>query len=234
MAFLNAAMLLGLAAAAIPILIHLFHRQRVSTVDFSSIAFIKHLNLHQSRAMKLRQWLILLVRTLIIILAVLAFARPTMEGSFWSFLGSGIHQKTAVALVLDNTYSMGSGSDQAAFLQAKATGLRMLNVLQDGDEAVMILTATPPRAIPDRPVLGIDRVRTALEETPVSNGSGDIGGALNLASSVLNNTTIVNREIYLITDLQRYDWQSLQETVSSLNIDPEMDVFIVPVSSPPI
>ena len=233
MSFLNSAMLFGLAAAAIPILIHLFHRQRVSTVEFSSIAFIKNLNLHQSRAMKLRQWLILLVRTLIIILAVLAFARPTMEGSFWSFLGSGVHQKTAVALVMDSSYSMGNG-DQTPFNLAQAAGLRMLNVLKEGDEAVIVLTGKPPRTIPDRPILGIDRVRAALQDTEVSNGSGDIGTALNLASSVLNNTTIVNREIYLITDLQRYDWQSLRQTASFLNIDPEMHVYIVPVDSPPI
>ncbi|MEE2708901.1 MAG: BatA and WFA domain-containing protein [Gemmatimonadota bacterium] len=233
MSFLNSAMLFGLAAAAIPILIHLFHRQRVSTVEFSSIAFIKHLNLHQSQAMKLRQWLILLMRTLIIILAVLAFARPTIEGSFWSFLGSGVHQKTAVALVMDSSYSMGNG-DQAPFNLAKAAGLRMLNVLEDGDEVVMVLTAKPPRAIQDRPILGIDRMRTALQDTEVSNGSGDIGTALNLASSVLNNTTILNREIYLITDLQRNDWQSLRQTAPFLNIDPDMHVYIVPVDSPPI
>ncbi|MBT5877020.1 MAG: VWA domain-containing protein, partial [Candidatus Latescibacteria bacterium] len=230
MSFLNAAMLFGMVAAAIPVLIHLFHRQRVSTVEFSSVSFIRNLNLHQSRALKLRQFLILLLRTLVILLVVLAFARPTLESDFWSFLGTGIHQKTAVVIILDDSYSMGSGSDTAAFNQAKASGMRMLNALQEGDEAAIVLSSTPVRAMPDQTVLGIERVRSALAETEVSEGAGDMASALNLASSILANSMIVNREIVVLTDMQIADWETLRESESVLPVNPDIEVTLLPVS----
>ena len=236
MTFLNTMMLFGLAAAAIPILIHLFHRQRVSTVDFSSVTFIKHLNLHQSRALRLRQLLILLVRTLIILLAVLAFARPAVQGSFASLLGTGVHQKTSAVLILDNSYSMGAGdTEQSAFTYAREIGHRILKLLQDGDEGAIVFTASPPRAVPDdRPVLSMGRVRDALDDATVSSRTGDIDAALTLAVSLLSNTSTMNREIYLVTDLQRNDWQSLLESATKLQIDPDINLFVIPVTTPPV
>lgn len=230
MSFLNAAMLFGMVAAAIPVLIHLLQRQRVSTVEFSSVSFIRNLNLHQSRALKLRQFLILLLRTLVILLTVLAFSRPTMESDFWSFLGTGIHQKTAVVIVLDNSYSMGSGPGMVAFSQAKAAGMRMLNALQEGDEAAIVLSSVPVRAMPDQTVLGIERVRSALSETEVSEGAGDMASALNLASSILANSTIVNREIVVLSDMQLSDWQTLKESESVLQVNPDIEVTILPMA----
>ena len=124
MAFLNIFMLIGLAASAIPLLIHLFHRQRVTTIDFSSILFIKQLHLHQSRALKIRQLLLLILRALIILLAVLAFARPVLEGPMVAWLGTGVHQQTAFTIILDNSYSMSAGGRVGSpFTQARMAAL---------------------------------------------------------------------------------------------------------------
>ncbi|MBI4553011.1 MAG: BatA domain-containing protein [Candidatus Latescibacteria bacterium] len=235
MTFLNVAMLAGLVAAAIPILIHLFHRQRVRTVDFSSIAFIKPLHLRQSRAFKLRQILLLLVRSAIIALAVFAFARPAVQGTFGSVLSPATHEKTAVAIVLDNSYSMGAGgSEESAFARAKETGRRILSRLSDGDELVLVLTAAPPSATSDRPVQGVDRLRTALEKTVLSNKPGDIGAALTLASSLLSKASTLTREVYLMTDVQQHDWRSLAEGQTAVRLDPRVNLFLFPVPSPPV
>ena len=59
MTFLNPFVLFGLAAAAIPILIHLFNIRKLRTIEFSTLTFLKELNKNKIRRIKIRQWLLL-------------------------------------------------------------------------------------------------------------------------------------------------------------------------------
>ena len=75
--FLNSAILFGLAAVTIPILIHLFTRQKTKTIYFSSLKFLKQLQQRQIRKLKIRQLLLLLIRSLLVLALVLAFRIPS-------------------------------------------------------------------------------------------------------------------------------------------------------------
>ena len=102
MQFLNPAVLLGLVAAALPLAIHLLHRGRAQPHPFSDFVFLRQLQQNRMRRLQLRQWLVLLLRTLIIVLIVCAFARPTYQaGGGW---GSG-DRPVAVHALLDLSYS---------------------------------------------------------------------------------------------------------------------------------
>src|SRR5262249_5798882 len=79
--FLNPLLLFGLAAAAVPILIHLFTRKRPREVPFSSLEFLAEVNRSEIRRLRLRQWLLLLLRTLAVAALALAISRPALEGS---------------------------------------------------------------------------------------------------------------------------------------------------------
>ena len=103
--FLNSAILFGLTAVAIPILIHLFTRQKTKTILFSSLKFLKELQKQKIRRLKIRQILLLILRTLLILVLIFAFARPTLRNSGSSSLLAGA-QLTAV-IIFDNTLSMG-------------------------------------------------------------------------------------------------------------------------------
>ena len=235
MAFLNIFMLIGLAASAIPLLIHLFHRQRVTTIDFSSILFIKHLHLHQSRALKIRQLLLLILRALIILLAVLAFARPVLEGPMVAWLGTGVHQQTAFTIILDNSYSMSAGGRVASpFTQARKAAQQILDRMQNGDEGLIVLTAVPVKALPERPTTSLDLIQTTLSKIEVSSQTGNIADALSLANALLANTTSLNKKVYILTDMQRRDWQALLDTSSAFNIDPSVTMFLYPFDAPDI
>ena len=89
--FLNGAFLFAALAALLPLLIHLISRRRVATIDFSSLRFLKELERKRIRRVRLRQILLLIVRSLIILAAALSLARPTLKGSF----GGGAHAKTS-------------------------------------------------------------------------------------------------------------------------------------------
>ena len=221
MTFLNALMLLGLAAVAVPLIIHLYHRQRVSTVDFSSVIFIRDHHLQRSRALRLRELLLLLLRTLIILFLVLAFSRPVVEGLAGSLIGSGLKQKAAFAIVLDNSYSMGAGRyGDAPFAAARLEAGRIIDTMRQGDEGLIILSAASPEALPPVPTARMATLREGLADVEVSERSGDIAGALGLARQKLAGIVSADKRIYLLSDLQRSDWQDLAESASAAPSQP--------------
>src|SRR5580658_9234626 len=72
-------MLWGLAAGAVPVLIHLLYRRRFHTVPWAAMRFLLAATRKQSRRMKLEQLLLLVIRTLIVLCVALALSRPSAE-----------------------------------------------------------------------------------------------------------------------------------------------------------
>ena len=79
MNFLNPFALIGMAAAGIPLLLHLLNLRRLKTIDFGTLRFLQELQQKQVRKLRLQQILLLILRTLIVVCAVLALSRPTIE-----------------------------------------------------------------------------------------------------------------------------------------------------------
>src|SRR4030067_1564088 len=118
MTFLNPAVLFGLLAASIPILIHLFNLRKLKKIEFSTLAFLKELQKNKIRKVKLKQWILLALRVLIILLLVFAFARPTLEGV--AIGGTTSAAKTTAVFILDDTFSMSVVAANGSYLnQAK-------------------------------------------------------------------------------------------------------------------
>lgn len=100
--FLNALFLAGLAAAALPILIHLFSKRKAKDIPFSSLEYLKEISIRKVRRLQLRQFLLLALRVLIIACFALAMSRPALRGS-----GSPLTRgSSTVAILLDNSFSM--------------------------------------------------------------------------------------------------------------------------------
>jgi len=78
MTFLNLAMLIGLAAVAIPIIIHLLNRQRATIVDWGAMRFLLESLTHRSRRILIEEIILMALRCLVVALLVLAMARPFM------------------------------------------------------------------------------------------------------------------------------------------------------------
>src|SRR3972149_862543 len=143
MIFLNPAILFGLIAASIPVLIHLLNLRKLKKIEFSTLTFLKELQKNRIRKVKLKQWLLLALRILIILLLVFAFARPTLEGL--AIGGTTSAAKTTAVFILDDTFSMSVvDANGSYFNQAKQTIKNLLAQLEDGDEAGLILISGDP------------------------------------------------------------------------------------------
>ena len=108
MTFLNSALLAALSLGLIPILIHLLNRQRFKQVDFPTLRFLQEMQRQKMRRVRVRQWILLALRTLAVLALVLAMARPVMRSEA-SLIGGG-DPRTSVVLVLDRSASMSTES----------------------------------------------------------------------------------------------------------------------------
>ena len=98
MSFLNPLLLFGLAAVAVPIIIHLLNRRKFRKIDWAAMKFVK-LSIDQNqRRMKLEDLILLLLRCALLALLALALARPVMRQSESSFMGQAGVVSSIVAL----------------------------------------------------------------------------------------------------------------------------------------
>lgn len=200
MIFLNPTVLLGLLAAGIPILIHLLNLRKLKKIEFSTLAFLKELQKTKIRKIKLKQWILLALRVLIIIFLVLSFARPTLESVDISAAAS--KAKTSSVFILDDSYSMSLINDNGSnFNKSKEIISTLLNDLQEGDEALIIPTTNPF----DKNELTSNRtlLETELDLVEISKGKNHLPESINESLKYLSQSQNLNKEIYLFTDLQQ-------------------------------
>jgi hypothetical protein len=200
MTFLNPAILFGLLAASIPILIHLLNLRKLKKIDFSTLQFLKELQKNKIRKIKLKQWLLLALRVLIILCIVTVFARPTLVGV--SIGGTTSAAKTTAVFILDDTFSM-SVIDQngSYFNQAKEAIKELLNQFEEGDEVGLILVSHQPDEIEMTSNLG--KFKEDVDAVNISFESNKLNNAIIKAADVIGKAKNFNKEIYLFSDFQK-------------------------------
>src|ERR1051325_3713155 len=168
MVFLNPLVLLGMAAAAIPLILHLLNLRKLRTIHFSTLTFLKELQQTRIRRLKLRQLLLLLIRTLLIVFLILAFARPALRGTM--FGGFGSHANSTLVFILDDSFSMTASDEHGEFFkQAKDAAVRLAGLLKEGDEAFLIRLSDLPRASIDPATHDVAALKTLIQESQTSS-----------------------------------------------------------------
>lgn len=228
MNFLNSAILAGLVAALAPLLIHLLNRRRVRTVEFSSVMFLRDLRKTRMRRLQLRRWLLLLIRTAMIALIVLAFARPALRGGVFAGLGPRAH--TTAVIVLDRSASMAlETANGPAYERALGRVQDILDALGEGDDAILLPFTTSTASPVPAPSSDFDRLAKQALDLPVSAGGTDVGAAFMTALEALRDVQNLNRELYVISDMQREGF--IRTAVpDAANVDAGVTVYIVDVS----
>jgi len=189
--FLHPWVLAGLAAAAIPILLHLLARREPPTVVFPAVRYLVSTTREHQRRLKLQNWLLLFLRTLLVALLVLAAAGPTAP-----LRGVAGHAPSALVLIVDNSPSSGSmagGSPQLAQLISAARGVL---ARATPDDALWLIAAD---GVPRRGDAG--SLGRLLDDLTVSPRRLELGAAISIAGEVLASDARPG-EIVLLSDLQ--------------------------------
>src|ERR1044071_1713364 len=135
MSFLTPLFLAGLAALAVPVLVHLIQRERKRVVEFPSLMFVRRIPYQSVRRRRIRHWFLLLMRAGAIALIVAAFARPFFPaGAAAAFAASGGSRELVV--LLDHSASMGYGDH---WQRAKDAAREAIRSIGPNDNGTLVL-----------------------------------------------------------------------------------------------
>ncbi len=220
MTFLNPLALLALAAAAIPLVVHLFNFRRPRRIDFSSIEFLRTVEKSTMQRVRLQEWLLLLLRTFAIACLVLSFARPILSGDDAASVGErGNH---ATAIVIDASPSM-QVVERAGerFRVARDVALRVIGQSDDRD-AIFVMANDGSRVLP------AGTRTTAPEEVArlsLADGGTTLRQAIEDAARALDREGRLTKEIIVISDFQRSMLGDETDAASTL----DADITLIPV-----
>ncbi|HNW50132.1 MAG TPA: BatA and WFA domain-containing protein [Prolixibacteraceae bacterium] len=136
MRFIDPSFLWALGLVAVPIIIHLVNLRKHQTVYFSNVNFLKKVKKESQRKSKLKQLLILLCRVMLIVLLVIAFAKPYKPTG----QSEKLKAESACCIYIDNSFSMAAeGPEGVALESAKQKAYAIVNASQP-DTKFSILT----------------------------------------------------------------------------------------------
>ena len=135
-------MLGWLAAAAAPLLIHLWSRRRYREVPWAAVTFLLAAMRKNSRRIQLQQWILLAVRTLMVLFVVLALAEPRGQNLAAGVGGVPTHK----VIVIDTSFSMAyRENDESLLAKAKKLAEEMVEQSGGGDAFTVITLSDRPR-----------------------------------------------------------------------------------------
>lgn len=233
MTFLNPLVLLGLAAAAIPLILHLLNRRKLRTVEFSTLRFLKELQHSSLRRLKLRQLLLLIIRTLLIITLVFAFARPALRGPFAGMIGG--QANSSMVIIVDDSPSMTVRNERGMlFEQAREAAKRLLELASEGDR-IRILPLSSLHV--DSTSLSYDlpkSARTELERLRPSQIATPFSRLFPPLHQLLETSREANREVYIISDCQATQFAEPIDSVENKAIfEPGVQFFLLQTAAGP-
>ncbi|HVX15316.1 MAG TPA: VWA domain-containing protein [Pirellulales bacterium] len=211
--FVSPLFLIGLASAAIPLLIHLSRSRRTKKMQFSTTRFFTDQFLRSYRMSRLKELLLLACRMALCALFALALAGPMLlprGGVVWS------GERRSVVLVVDHSASMSLVEDGETMLdRAKKAAREVIDGLRPGDQAGLVLAsrrAAGPEVIFTELTPQLGDVRQALEQVTPSSLGTDLSSAVDAARQVLAKATTESKEIYVLSDLQDSGWSNRDES----------------------
>lgn len=198
MLFLSPIFLWFVAAAAVPVIIHLINRRRHKTIQWAAMQFLLKATRESRGKKKLRHILILTCRALALAALAFAAARPVASG----LLGWGGGGIDTVVLVLDRSASMematgnGRPSRRAAALAQVGEALKAVGSAR----LVLIDSASgAPQEVASVDVLG------ELSAAAATDSTADLPGLYNRAVEFVSDLE-GRTEIWLVSDMQTSNW----------------------------
>ncbi|NMB74580.1 MAG: VWA domain-containing protein [Myxococcales bacterium] len=198
LSFARPELLWGLVLAAVPVLIHLINRRRARRQPFAALDFLLRVQRRHARRLLLRQVLLLVLRTLAVMLAVLAAAGPRFQPPA---VGATAGPRATV-IVLDGSFSMRyAPGGRSMFERARELAREEIRAREPGECIGLVVAQAPgPRVLlPCRQNIG--ELLEALEHLGPGNGASELGPSLEEAARLLAEAPAGRRRILVLSDL---------------------------------
>ena len=215
----------GLAAVAIPVVIHILNRRRFKTVTWAAMEFLLRAMRKNRRRLRFEQWMLLATRCLVVVLLGMALARPLGCESASMALAGG--RSGVSVFVIDNSYSMGYEVNRPGgrthLEGAKRLAKELVDRASRDSGVAVILASSPARAVIARPSHNPQDVKDAIDRIEQSFAATDLPGALQLALQIAQEShRQPDRSLYLFTDATTSAWRSPEQVEALARLGPEV------------
>jgi hypothetical protein len=217
--FLVPALLAGLGALVVPVLIHLRRREREKPMRFPSLMFLARVPITTARRRRVTDWPLLLLRLLILALAVAAFARPVIRPR----PGAVVHGARRVVLLMDRSLSMGHSAVWPAAVDSADAIIKNLKP----DDKIAVIAFDEDAAVLQPMTLDHAAALAAVHRIHPGARGTRFGAGLRAARELFTRDAgLASGEVLMVTDLQRTGAAS----VAGLKLPPNITVRAVNAS----
>lgn len=208
--FLEPTLLLGLPAACIPIIIHLWNRRKYADMEWAAIQFVLAALALEKRRILLREYLLLFLRMLAIGVLVVAAARPVPQSPM---VVVGAPAATGWVFLLDDSLSMEQETEQGScFDRAKQIIRSMVTSAGPGDMFCLLGAAQTPRWYVELAASDRQAFLRSLDEFTCRHTRNDWSASLRTVAERLKmlrdeQPQLVRFKVVVLTDGQRGPWE---------------------------
>lgn len=225
MGFLTPMLLAGVAAVAVPVVLHLVMRRKSRQMMFPALRFVQQRRDSNRRRMRLRHWLLLALRCALVAGIAVALARPTLKGT-------GLRGKEgaplAVAVVVDNSLRMQYVHQNRSRLeQAAETAQELVGKLpEEAMVAVCDLGRAAGGFAPD-----LSAATSRLRNLRAAPDARPLAAVVVEAIAMVAAEEERRQEVFVFTDLTAAAWtaDSLEAVNASLAAAPDVRVYVFDV-----
>ncbi len=182
------------------------------------------------RNLRIRQLLLLLIRTAIILLLVLAFARPTLQSGSGGLLSE--RSNIEAVIVLDNSMSLSESRLSGTLLdELRARFNSLQDAFRAGDRITVIQSTAPAATLIKQEPFESGVWERSIQKLQPNYLKTDVNSAISQAISLLDQSVFATKELYVISDFQQsgIDSRSLTELFGQPE-NTEIQPFLLPIA----
>jgi len=211
----------------VPILLHLLSLRRLKTVALSTFRFLMDSYVQQRRNVKLLEFLLMALRTLFVLLLILALSRPMVERFGFLFKDQGSH---SVILLLDVGASMALRSGATtSFERARAAACAIVKRLGKEVHVTIIEAGRQPRVVDQRFAGQPEAMIESIQDLQPGSATSDIGAALATALSTPRHGA---RVVCIFTDGNRKAWSTVRGNPGLAKLSRDDRLVVMNVGGP--
>lgn len=206
MQFKHPEILYFLFLLVIPILVHLFQLRRFKKEYFTNVRFLKELSIQTRKSSKIKKWLLLATRLLLLTCIIIAFAQPFFKAK------DSKNSSNEMYIVLDNSFSMQAKGQKGELLKRAVQEL-----LENTPENQTFSLITNSETFWNT---DIKSIRTELQNLKYSALPFQLESAM---AKIKSRKSVFNKDIVVITDAVGLESKQLKSIDKDFNT-----YFIIP------
>jgi len=222
------AFLWGLPLAGLPVVFHLLMKRRRKHVKFPSLLFLREADPHLDMKRKLREFLLLAARVLLILLLVLTLSRPSFENV------PGLGREVDVVIMVDNSGSMSAaaGEKNTKLEVAKQGARSLVDSLKSGSRAA-VLPLVPEPGDDETPAFHTDpeKAKDRIDRVRRTEATGMTGAFFDRVRRIAEGMASGSgKALHVFTDLHKATWDRKAGAVK--NLPEDLNVVFNQISTP--